>query len=184
MCIPNISFCYFFKILINTWRKIVDIVAHDARAENGYIRSYFESIRGSWLCLLLLSWRNLLTNIKMVQVNKVEVLKDCRKYLNLINLCNEGVFIRSFRIPDILITIPLLVPISYTTGLLYYYCFANHFDFNIIAFAFSVCIGSTQIALVYLTLTIEKRVIFDTMNEIQHLVDYRKSNCWHSNRFF
>lgn len=110
----------------------------------------------------------------MAPVKRVEILKDCRKYLNVVNLCNGGVFIKSFRIPDILINVVLVTPMMYTTILMFLFCFANHFDFNVIAFPFSICVGSTQIALVYFTLTFEKRVIFETMDIIQHLVDYRK----------
>lgn len=108
------------------------------------------------------------------QVARVEVLKDCRRYLDAINLCNNGIFLKSFKVPDVFYDVIVVAPMTYTTILLTQFCFANHFDLTTVAFAFSICIGCAQITLVYFTLTFEKRVIFETMARIQNLVDYRK----------
>lgn len=112
--------------------------------------------------------------IEIGKVAKVEVLKDCRKYLGYINVCNEGIFIKSIRIPDILINIILVAPMTYTTILLASFCYVHNLDLSIVALGFTICIGCTQITLIYFTLMFEKTLIFDTMNMIQNFVDYRK----------
>lgn len=131
-----------------------------------------------WLKALKLNKQQMATTERPQKVEpqgiKVEVFKDCRRYLDAINLCNNGIYFKSFKVPDILYDIILVTPMTYTTVLLLYFCFANHFDLSIVAFAFSICIGCTQITLVYFALAFEKRVIFETMAMIQNLVDYRK----------
>lgn len=111
----------------------------------------------------------------MAKSEKIEVLKDCNQLLDAINLCNEGKYIKSIRIPDILYDIIVLAPMSYTTFLLTKFCFDNNFDLTIISSAFSICIGCNQITLIYCTLVFEKSAMFKTMKIIQNLVNYRKS---------
>lgn len=106
--------------------------------------------------------------------DKIEVLKDCRRYMDIINLCNEGVYYKSIKIPDIIYDIIMVAPMTYTTILLTQFCFANHFNLTIVAQAFSICIGCTQITLIYFTMTFQKGKMFKTMDLIQNLVDYRK----------
>lgn len=112
--------------------------------------------------------------IETSKVPKVDVLKDCCKYLRYINVCNEGIFIKSIRIPDILINIILVAPMTYTTILLAHFCYVHNLDLSIVALGFTICIGCTQITLIYFTLSFEKELIFDTMNMIQTFVNYRK----------
>lgn len=112
--------------------------------------------------------------IEINKVPQIEILKDCCKYLGYINVCNEGVFIKSIRIPDILINILLVAPMTYTTVLLSYFCYVHNLDLTVVALAFTICIGCTQITLIYCTLSFEKELTFDTMKMIQNLVNYRK----------
>lgn len=110
----------------------------------------------------------------MAEPDKVEVLKDCRHYLDLINLCNKGIYIKSVKIPDILYDIAMVGPMFYTTYWFSVFCYENGFNLTICAQSFSIFIGCTQIALIYLTLTFEKSTMYETMDIIQDLVDYRK----------
>lgn len=110
----------------------------------------------------------------MSEPEKVEVLKDCRRYLDLINLCNKGIFVKSIKIPDILYNIAMVTPMTYTIYRFSEFCLEQHFNLTVCAQSFSIFIGCTQIALIYMTLTFKKNTMYQTMDIIQYLVDYRK----------
>lgn len=110
----------------------------------------------------------------MAEPEKIEILKDCCQLLDMINLCNKGKYFKSIKIPDILYDIIMVGPMTYTTYLLSKFCYEEHFDLIVISSAFSICIGCTQITLIYGTLIFEKSTMYETMGIIQNLVDYRK----------
>lgn len=110
----------------------------------------------------------------MAEVEKVEVLKDCRRYLDLINLCNKGIYFKSIKIPDIFYDVIVIGPMTYTSFWFAVFCLEHNFNLTSCAQPFAILIGCTQITFCYITLAFEKNVIYETMDIIQDLVDSRK----------
>lgn len=108
--------------------------------------------------------------------HKVEFLKDCRYYLEKVHLCNREPYrIGIVPIPHIVMNFACVSPIVITFSCLLRYCIQSGFNLNAMSNAFAICMGSAQIILIYITLAIERSTILETIDQMQEIVDKRKS---------
>lgn len=112
------------------------------------------------------------------KMSRVEILKDCRYYLKKFHMSNDD-HVRFFNIPipQIVVNFAWLSPMLITFLCLMRFCIRNGFDLNTVSSAFAIVMGSSQLGFIYIALAVNRRVILETINEMQHVVDYRKFYC-------
>lgn len=113
------------------------------------------------------------------KMSRVEILKDCRYYLKKFHMSNDD-HVRFFNIPipQIVANFAWLSPMVITSSCLMRFCIINGFDLNTVSSAFAMVMGTSQLGFIYISLAVNRRVILETINEMQHVVDYRKFLCW------
>lgn len=106
---------------------------------------------------------------------RIEILKDCRYYLERLQICNIiRPHIGSLPIPNIMINIAFLFPMFVTTVCLMRYIILMNFNLNAVSNSFAITMGCTQLTFIYMSLAINRRLIYETMDRMQFIVDYRK----------
>lgn len=107
---------------------------------------------------------------------RIKILEDCRSYLKKLYLCNDKhVRIANNSIPLTLVNILCVIPQTITLYLLACAVYMANFDLNEVSTAFAICIGISQIELIYLSLAGNRRITLKIMNEMQSVVDDRKA---------
>lgn len=106
---------------------------------------------------------------------RVEILKDCRFYLEKLQMCNK---IRPrfwiLPIPNIMLNFVFMIPMFTTSFCLMRYVISTGFNLNTVSSSFAITMGCTQLAFIYVGLAINRRIVYETMDQMQHLVDYRR----------
>lgn len=111
-----------------------------------------------------------------MSANRIEILKDCRIYLEKMFLCNdEHVRIANYSVPSTLICILCNFPQTITQSLLMRYVYISNFDLNEVSTAFAICIGSSQLQLIYFSLAANRPTTVKIMSTMQSIVDDRES---------
>lgn len=112
----------------------------------------------------------------MQNPNKFRVLDGCRLALKLSNLYNQnGVYIRTFKIPNVVISTLILLPtMYYIASLEFWFCIDERFNMKSISSTLCNMIAIIQMAFVYFSLAMKSDLIIETMNHLQDVVD--KSN--------
>lgn len=106
---------------------------------------------------------------------RIEILKDCRFYLEKFCLCNDKhVRIFHYPVPFALINIFCVLPQTIALYLLMRTVYDANFDLNVISSAFGITVGLFQIELIYFTLAANRSVTVKIMNKMQSIVDDRK----------
>lgn len=105
----------------------------------------------------------------------VQILKDCRYYLEKLNLCNsERVRIANIPVPHVLMNFACVSPVIITCSCLLRFCILSGFDLNAMSNAFAIAVGSAQIILIYITLAFDRPAILETIDHMQSIVNNRK----------
>lgn len=111
-----------------------------------------------------------------MSTSRVDILKDCRFYLAKLYLCTDKHFrIANYSVPFPLIYVLCVFPQTITLSLLVRYVYITKFDLNEVSTAFAICIGSSQLQLIYLSLAGNRPTTFKIMNKMQSIVDDRKT---------
>lgn len=112
----------------------------------------------------------------MSSLRRIEILKDCRFYLGKLFLCNDApVKICHLTIPFALMNLLCVLPQTIAIILLTRTVYVANFDLNKISSGLAIAIGVTQIELIYFSLAANRRVISKILNEMQSVVDDRKT---------
>lgn len=124
--------------------------------------------------------RNLFRNKSPVQSEQsstmVEMLKDCRYYLQKWHLCRDkGLTFGKFSIPCAVVNVAYVFPMSLTVVLMLRFVVISEFNLDTISTTIATVLGVSQMCFIYITLAINGQLILKTMDQMQHLVDYRKS---------
>lgn len=100
-------------------------------------------------------------------------LKHCRNYLENVNLCrNKPIRIGCVRISNWLISIGCIFLQTYASLVMMKFCIQSGLNLATISSEFGVSIGILQLSFIYVTLTTERTLIYQTFECIQQLVDY------------
>lgn len=106
----------------------------------------------------------------------IEILKDCRYYLQKWALCSDkGPTFGKITIPNAVMNILCIFPMSLTVVLMMRFVVISGFNLNAISATFAISIGVSQMSFIYITLALNRQLIRKTMNQMQRLVDYRKN---------
>lgn len=107
--------------------------------------------------------------------SRVEILKDCRFYLEKFELCNNTwPRFGSITIPSIVKNMLSICPMLITLVCLVRFVIISGFNLDTASGTFAISLGITQLALIYISLAVNRKITFDTMIQMQNLVDYRK----------
>lgn len=107
---------------------------------------------------------------------RVEILKDCRYYLEKFHMSNDTrIRIWNIPMPHIVMNFIYLSPMLVTFYCLMRFCIDSGFNLNTVSSAFAISMGSSQLGIIYIALAVNRRVILRTMDQMQHVVDYRKN---------
>lgn len=103
---------------------------------------------------------------------RIEVISKCRGLLNMMNLCRKDpIEIRRWKIPNIfmffLISTPMLISISMET----WQVFESDVGFLKEASVILMILGSMQILSIYYSLALQNKIIVETVNHIQSVVN-------------
>ncbi|XP_055306104.1 uncharacterized protein LOC129570494 [Sitodiplosis mosellana] len=103
-----------------------------------------------------------------------KVLKECQRLLRVTQLCKKSpVRIGWLELPLTLLQIVFLLPFIAFVPYVIWFCVEKEFKLNKIAGAMHLCIGATQLLLIYLGLAMENSNIINHMTELQRIVDQR-----------
>lgn len=110
--------------------------------------------------------------------SKIEILKDCRFYLEKLELCsNPRPGFDSLPMPSIVKNMLCIFPMMVTLVCLVRFVVISGFNLNTASGSFAISMGITQLALIYISLAVNRDITHETMCQMQNLVDYRK-NFW------
>lgn len=111
-----------------------------------------------------------------MSASRIEILHDCRFYLEKFGLCNER-HVRILHVPIPFALVNLLCVLSQTIAiyLLIRTVYVANFDLNVISSAFAITIGLIQIELIYFTLAANRSTTVKIVSKMQSVVDYRKT---------
>lgn len=122
--------------------------------------------------------------VQSKMLNTVEILKDCRYYLQKLELCNKnGPIFGKISIPSAVIQFACVFPMSLTVVFMMRFIVISGFNLDTICSTFAISIGVSQMSFIYITLAVNRRLILKTMDQMQHLVDYRKNKIENQNLF-
>lgn len=108
--------------------------------------------------------------------HSVQILKDCRFYLEKLNLCNhERTRIANISVPHVLMNFACVSPIIITFSCLMRFCIISGFNLNAMSNAFAISVGSAQLILIYITLAFDRPAILQTIDHMQSTVNNRKT---------
>lgn len=116
-------------------------------------------------------------NVKVFELSTahIEILKDCRFYLEKLCLCNDKrVRIANYAVSFTMMNILCVVPQTISLYCLARAVYEANFDLNEVSTAIANCIGISQIELIYFTLAANRPTTFKLMNKMQSVVDDRK----------
>lgn len=109
-------------------------------------------------------------------LHDIEILKDCRSYLYKFNLCNSTQKrICKIPMPFALMNLLSMSPFLLTIFRLLRFCVLAHFKLSEIENGFAILLGVGQLALIYVALSIERPNIIKAIDQIQFVVNERKS---------
>lgn len=113
---------------------------------------------------------------KMVLHYGVEILKDCRYYLEIIHLCNSTrTRIWKIPVPFVVMNFLCVLPMLITITRLLQFCIMSGFDLNEVSSAFAISMGSIQLTVIYISFISVRPATLETMDQMQSLVNERKT---------
>lgn len=109
----------------------------------------------------------------MVHASKFKVLNDVEKLLKITNLYNKNgsVCIGKVKVPNIFVNFVVFLPMTYSIVMFIWLCYDENFDLNKVSPSISLLLGTVQMQLMIVLLTIKKRAVVETMEELQHTID-------------
>lgn len=112
-----------------------------------------------------------------MSASRIEILQDCRFYLEKFGLCNDKHIriVRYLSVPIALVNMLCVLPQTLAIYLLMRTVYVANFDLNVISSAFAITIGLIQIELIYFTLAANRPTTLILMNKMQSIVDDRKT---------
>lgn len=108
----------------------------------------------------------------MKSIERIEILSRCRLPLIWMNLCNKnGVYIRNYKIPNLIVCLMLATPIFYGFVMYLWLCVENNFDLVKLARTFACIVGNIKAILIFFSLAWTNPMIIKMIDHLQAVVD-------------